>query len=72
MKKENESVAFEKMEVTEEEDQRAVVQLEMGAKPSKTPLHANRVIYLPYLPLSIHRSTVETVSFHYLCTYLSI
>ncbi|KAM3186376.1 hypothetical protein ACTXT7_004441 [Hymenolepis weldensis] len=61
MKRESDSVAIEKMEVTEEEDQTVVGQLEIETKPAKTPLHANRVIYLPYLPLSIHRSTVETL-----------
>ena len=33
------------------------------------PLHATRVIYLPYLPLSVHRATVESVSSYYFYSY---
>ncbi|KAL7056197.1 hypothetical protein AAHC03_021045 [Spirometra sp. Aus1] len=31
------------------------------ASQTKKPLHATRVIFLPYLPLSVHRSTVESI-----------
>lgn len=56
--------ASEKMDVTEQqvEPMDAVDQEKKEAKPPKTPLHATRVVYLPYLPLTIHRSTVENVS----------
>lgn len=46
------------MEGVEEE----TVEEEMEKKSLKIPLHATRVVYLPYLPLSIHRATIETVS----------
>nr|CDS29857.2 arsenite resistance protein 2 [Hymenolepis microstoma] len=59
--KEGVSVTCEAMEVAEVENQTVAIQLKKEVKPPKTPLHATRVIYLPYLPLSIHRSTLETL-----------
>ncbi|VDN99099.1 unnamed protein product [Rodentolepis nana] len=59
--KEDASAVCEAMEVVEVENQTFADQFEKEINPPKTPLHATRVIYLPYLPLSIHRSTLETL-----------
>lgn len=55
----------EKMELVEEREEEKAEAQEMDSKEAPTrppPLHVTRVVYLPYLPLSVHRATVETVS----------
>ncbi|KAL5106879.1 hypothetical protein TcWFU_005708 [Taenia crassiceps] len=54
----------ERMEIVEEREEEKVEAQEVDLKEAPTrppPLHVTRVVYLPYLPLSVHRATVETL-----------
>ncbi|KAL5965702.1 hypothetical protein TSMEX_006546 [Taenia solium] len=56
--------AVERMELVEEREEEKVEAQEVDLKETPTrppPLHVTRVVYLPYLPLSVHRATVETL-----------
>nr|CDS23391.1 arsenite resistance protein 2 [Echinococcus granulosus] len=55
--------AVEKMEIVEGKEEEVGTKGEYSkeAPTRPPPLHVTRVVYLPYLPLSVHRATVETL-----------
>ncbi|VDD77457.1 unnamed protein product [Mesocestoides corti] len=48
-----------KMEVDEKKE--VEVEEETSSEPVKPPIHATRVVFLPYFPLTVHRATIETL-----------